>query len=143
MARANIQMPEDFLLKLSRLNEKTDEIVPKVLRAGGEVVLSQAKANLESVIGTNTDEESRSTGQLSSSMGVSPAKLDKNGNYDVKIGFQGKREDGTNNGLVAGVLEYGKHGQPPRPFMKPAKRKSKKACIEAMKQKFDEEVQNI
>ena len=38
MAKAAFKMPEDFLLKLSRLGEKTDEIIPKVLEAGGEVV---------------------------------------------------------------------------------------------------------
>ena len=35
MAKVQIKMPEDFLLKLSRLGDKTDEILPKVLEAGG------------------------------------------------------------------------------------------------------------
>lgn len=35
MGRCSFKMPEDFLLKVSRLNEKTDEILPKVLEAGG------------------------------------------------------------------------------------------------------------
>ena len=29
MAKVQIKMPEDFLLKLSRLGDKTDEILPK------------------------------------------------------------------------------------------------------------------
>ena len=37
-------------------------------------------------------------------------------------------------------MEYGKLGQAPRPFLKPAKSKCKKLCVETMKQKFDEKV---
>ncbi len=143
MAKASIKMPEDFLLKVSQLGSKTDEIIPKVLEAGGKVVLNQAKSNLKSVIGKNTKVDSKSTGELLSSMGITPTKQDRNGDYNVKVGFHSKREDGINNGLVAGVLEYGKQGQPPRPFMKLAQKKSKKASIEAMKNKFEEEVRNV
>ena len=45
--------------------------------------------------------------------------------------------------MVAGVLEYGKHGQPPKPFLKPAKTASKKACVDAMIATFKEEVDKI
>ncbi len=41
------------------------------------------------------------------------------------------------------VLEYGRSGQPPKPFLKPAKSASKDECIEAMKKRFEEEVENI
>ena len=44
MARVEMKMPEDFLLKVSRLNEKTDEILPRVLEAGGQVVLERVKS---------------------------------------------------------------------------------------------------
>ena len=75
MAKVQIKMPEDFLLKLSRLGDKTDEILPKVLEAGGEVVLEKVRSNLQAVIGRDTKEESRSTGELVSALGVSPARL--------------------------------------------------------------------
>jgi hypothetical protein len=45
--------------------------------------------------------------------------------------------------MIAGVLEYGKHGQPAKPFLKPAKSASKNACIEAMKAKLESEVSGI
>ena len=51
MAKVDVKMPEDFLLKLSRLGDKTDEICEKALNAGGEVVLAKVKSNLSSVIG--------------------------------------------------------------------------------------------
>ena len=143
MAKATIKMPEDFLLKLSRLGEKTDEIIPKVLEAGGEVVEAKVKSNLQAVIGSGTKEESRSTGELVSSLGVSSARQDKEGNFNVKVGFSEPRPDGKSNAMIAGVLEYGKSGQPPKPFLKPAKSASKNACVDAMIAAFEKEVETI
>ena len=140
MAKVDMKMPEDFLLKLSRLGEKTDEIIPKVLEAGGDVVLSKVKSNLSSVVGSGTKEESRSTGELERSLGLSPAKQNRDGNWDVKVGFTEPRSDGGSNAKIANVLEYGRHGQPAKPFLKPAKSQSKNSAIEAMKAKFESEV---
>ena len=47
-------MPEEFLKKLSRLGNKTDEITTKVLESGSEVVFDKVKINLESVVGRDT-----------------------------------------------------------------------------------------
>ena len=143
MAKAAFKMPEDFLLKLSRLGEKTDEIIPKVLESGGEVVEAKVKSNLQSVIGSGTKEESRSTGELISALGVSSARQDKDGNFNVKVGFSEPRTDGKSNAMIAGVLEYGKSGQSPKPFLKPAKSASKSACVDAMIAAFEKEVENI
>ena len=143
MAKATFKMPEDFLMKLSRLGEKTDEIIPHVLKAGGEVVEAKVKSNVQSVIGNGTKEDSRSTGELVSALGVSSARQDKDGNFNVKVGFSEPRRDGKSNALVASVLEYGKHGQPPKPFLKPAKTASKNACVDAMIRAFEEEVDKI
>ena len=143
MAKAAFKMPEDFLLKLSRLGEKTDEIIPKVLEAGGEVVEAKVKSNLQAVIGSGTKEESRSTGELLSALGVSSARQDKDGNFNVKVGFSEPRSDGKSNAMIAGVLEYGKSGQSPKPFLKPAKLASKSACVDAMIAAFEKEVETI
>ena len=143
MAKAQIKMPEEFLLKVSRLADQTDTIIPKVLEAGGEVVLSKVKSNLSSVVGSGIKEKSRSTGELERSLGLSPAKQNRNGNWDVKIGFAEPRSDGNSNAKIANILEYGKSGQPPKPFLKPARTQSKSACIETMKSKLQEEVDGI
>ena len=143
MAKTTFKMPEDFLLKLSRLGEKTDEIIPKVLEAGGEVVEAKVKSNLQAVIGNDTKEESRSTGELISALGVSSARQDKDGNFNVKVGFSEPRSDGKSNAMIAGVLEYGKSGQSPKPFLKPAKSASKSACVDAMIAAFEKEVETI
>jgi HK97 gp10 family phage protein len=144
MAKAEIKMPEDFLLKVSRLNEKTDEILPKVLEAGGQVVLERVKSNLSAVVGKGTKIPSRSTGELESALGLSPAKPKRDGSgWDIKVGFAEPRSGGGSNAKIANILEYGRHGQPPKPFLKPAKTQSRKACIETMESKLDEEVWKI
>ena len=73
MAKVQMKMPEDFLMKVSRLADKTDEIIPKVLEAGAEVVEDKVRSNLQSVIGSGTKYDSRSTGELLRSLGTSPA----------------------------------------------------------------------
>ncbi|MGL5258423.1 MAG: HK97-gp10 family putative phage morphogenesis protein [Proteocatella sp.] len=143
MANATMKMPDEFLMKLTKLGDKTDEIVSRVLEAGGEVVLDKAKANLKGVIGSGTKEKSRSTGELVSSLGLSPTKLDRNGNFNVKVGFNEPRDDGDSNAKIANIIEYGKSGQPPKPFLKPAKSASRKACIETMKSELDKEIEKL
>ena len=143
MAKAIVKMPEEFLLKISRLESKTDDIVPKVLEAGGNVVLQKVKSNLQAIIGKGTKRRSKSTGELLRSIGLSQARQDRNGDYNVKVGFAEPRSDGGSNAKLANILEYGKHGQPARPFLKPAKSSSKKACEDAMSAKLEEELRQI
>lgn len=154
MAKAELKMPEDFLLKLSKLSDKTDGIIESCLEAGSEVVLSKVKSNLQSIIGSGTKYPSVSTGELVSSLGVTPTKIDNKGIHNVKVGFneprrkqykaKGKRSyNEITNAMIANVIEHGKHGQPPKPFLKPARSSSRKPCIEAMKRKFAEEVDKI
>ena len=114
-----------------------------MLEAGGEVVLEKVRSNLQAVIGRDTKEESRSTGELVSALGFSPAKIDREGNYNVKVGFAEPRSDGRSNAMIANVLEYGKSGQPAKPFLKPARTASHAPCIEAMKRTFEQEVEKI
>lgn len=143
MAKATWKMPDDFLMKVSKLADRTDEILPKVLEAGAEVVESKVRSNLSAAIGKNTKLPSRSTGQLLSSLGTSPALQDKNGDFNVKVGFSEPRSDGDSNAKIATILEYGKSGQPAKPFLKPAKSASKNAAIEAMKAKLESEVGSL
>ena len=143
MAKAEVQLPEELLTRLSQLGAKSDEIAEKMLEAGGEVLLSRVKSNLAGVIGKGTKYPSESTGELERSLGLSPAKLDRNGNHNIKVGFSEPRADGSSNARIANIIEYGKHGQPAKPCLKPAKSASKAAVIEAMKQAFEQEVSKL
>lgn len=143
MAKVDIKMPEDFLERISRLGSDFDLVAQRVLEAGGEIVLAKAQSNLSSVVDSGTKYESRSTGELESALGLSSVKIDKNGNHNIKVGFAEPRRDGISNAKLANIIEYGKHGQPAKPFMKPAKTASRAACINAMQDKFEEEVRKL
>lgn len=154
MARCSLKLPEDFLLKVSRLGDQTDAIIEKTLEAGGEVVLDKVRSNLRAVVGKGTKVKSRSTGELTGALGLAAVKIDRQGVHNTKIGFseprrtqhaaKGKRSyDTITNGMLANVLEYGKHGQPARPFLKPAKSASRKSCQEAMQRTLEEEIDKL
>lgn len=143
MAKADINFPDAFLEQLFRLGNQFDSVAESVLEAGGKVVLEKAQRNLAAVVGTGTKYDSRSTGELVDSLGLSPVKLNKSGNHDIKVGFSEPRSDGGSNAKIANILEYGKHGQAPKPFMKPAKTSSKAECIQAMKDTLEAEVKKL
>ncbi|MBP5091936.1 MAG: HK97 gp10 family phage protein [Bacilli bacterium] len=134
MAKCTAKLPEELLKKLSRVGSSMDAIANSALKAGGEVVLKKTKSNLQSMV------EGPSTGQLVNALGLSPVLLDRNGNYNIKVGFDEYRADGSSNAMVANIIEYGKHGQPAKPFLKNAKIYSKKECEETMARKIEEEI---
>ena len=137
MAKCTYKLPEELLRKLSKLGSRMDEVSETVLEAGGEVVLEKVRSNLEGVLSGN------SSGELVSSLGLSGVRMDKNGNSNIKVGFAEPRKDGTSNAMVANIIEYGKHNQPAKPFLKPAKTASKKQCIETMTKTLEEEIDKI
>ena len=137
MAKCTAKLPEDLLKKLSRVGSNMDKIATEALEAGGEVVLKKTKSNLQEVV------SDRSTGQLVNALGLSPVLVDRNGNYNIKVGFDEYRRDGSSNAMVANIIEYGKHGQPAKPFLKNAKTASKKECEDVMKRTIEEEIKKI
>ncbi|MDD4460263.1 MAG: HK97 gp10 family phage protein, partial [Proteiniphilum sp.] len=93
----------------------------------------QMKDNLRNVIGKNTKVKSRSTGALEKSLGITPALQDRKGEWNIRVGVGDSRDKkGVPDALKAQVLEYGKAGQPAKPWMKPARRKARKKAISRM-----------
>lgn len=82
MAKCTCKLPEELLTKLSRLGKNMDKVSEAALEAGGEVVLDKVKSNLKSVLSGD------STGELVSSLGLSPVKVGRDGNSNIKVGFQ-------------------------------------------------------
>lgn len=143
MAKMEIKLPEELLSKMSKMGAKTDEINEKVLQAGGKVLLAEVKSHLSAVVGKDTKFPSRSTGELEGSLGLTSVKIDRDGNANIKVGFSEPRSDGNSNAKIANILEYGKHGQPPKPFLKSAKTAAKAEVVSTMQKKFDEEVSKL
>ena len=144
MAKATFKLPDDLLEKMSKLGSKYDQIIPKVLEAGAEPAIKKAKNNLSLRIGQGTKYPSESTGELLASLEISKPSQDNKGDWILRVGVPATKDSrGVSNALKAAVIEYGKSGQPPKPWLKPAKSTSKKACIAAMKEKFEKEVEKL
>ena len=125
-----LKLPDDLADRLSNLQKRSDTLVKKALEEGGKVVLKQAQSNLNSVVGKGTKYDSRATGELERSLGLSPVKENGAGR-DIKVGFSEPHSGGVSNAMLA------------KPFMTPAERSAQKPCIEAMRKIFEEGVDSL
>ena len=140
MANVKLNLPKEYMSQLTRLGKRTDEIISKMLVAGGEVVLPEVRSNLQAVIGRDTKYPSRSTGELVDALGLTPPDVDKKGVHNIKVGFREPRRGGGINAKVANIIEHGKPGQPAKPFLEPARRKTASKVTQVMAEVFDREV---
>ena len=144
MASCDVKISMDFERTLHQLDTNIADIEERMLQEGGKILVDATKQELRAVIGNGLKKPSRSTGELVNSIGVTRhAFTDRDGNPYVKIGFNEPRRKGNikvSNGRLAAIIEYGQHGQPARPFMKRASKRSKSDVEAAMKKVFDEEV---
>lgn len=149
-----IQFDDDFSKKLAALGSHTDEILEKAMTAGAEAALPIVRAELQGAIGGDTKEPSRSTGELVNSLGISPVMVDSKGVTNVKIGFSEPRRHQyiakkkrsyytVTNAMIANVLEYGKSGQPPRPWLKRAKTQATKVFRAKAQEIIGKEVEKL
>ncbi len=144
VAKASFKMPNDFLERISRLNDQFDDIVPRVLQEGAKPAVQKAKTNLSLRIGQGTKGPSQSTGELLESLESSKPVQDHSGDWMLRVGVPTTKDSkGVSNALKAAVIEYGKSGQPPKPWLKPTKRASRKDCIEAMKKALEKEMSRL
>ena len=84
-----------------------------------------------------------STGDLLNSFGVAPPDIDRNGNANTKIGFDGYDRKGVPNVVKARAMESGTSRQKKRPFIRPAVRRMKEQCINEMRRVLDDEIYKI
>ena len=151
---AVIRFDNDFSKKLAALGAHSDEILEKAMAAGAEAALPTVRECLQSVIGRGNKYPDRSTGEMVNSLGTSPVKVDSKGVVNVKIGFNEPRKrqyiskktgnpTEVTNGFIANVLENGKHGQPPRPWLKRAKTQATKVFRAKAQEIIDKEVEKL
>lgn len=143
MADVEIKMPTELLERLSKLGARQDEISARVLEAGAEVLEAKMRSALAGAVGKDTKYESRSTGELLGALGTSPVLIDRNGNSNIKVGFSEPHSGGVSNAKLASIIEYGKHGQQPKPFRKRAQTAARAPVRNAMMAKLEEELSKI
>ncbi len=149
-----LKLPEDVMRKLAEMERTADKMFVEMVEQGAENGCEKyVRQSLKSAIGKDpkpdkngNPRKSKSTGQLLKSLGVSPAKVDRNGIVNAKIGFfeprTGKIYHGTyrtqTNAMIANVLEYGRTGQEARPWLRPVKNKVAKEFKKTAEQVFEE-----
>lgn len=154
MANIEIKLPDALIRRMERIADEAQEIIDKSLEAGAEVAEQYVRNNLRGVLSAE-----HKNGELINALGTTPAKTDKNGVRNIKIGFKEPRKDQSGshttrsgrkrtyyvrtNAMIARVLEYGRSNQKARPFLAPAKRAARGPVANAMERTFDEEVAKI
>lgn len=106
----------------------------KSLKAGGKVVKEKASENVRSIT------SNEATGTLAKNLAVYQLKKWQDwfrvGVRVKKKAVNKMKKDGDGNpvrvGLYASVLEYGKKGQPPRPWLRSAVREEKDNALRAV-----------
>ncbi len=115
------------------------EIAKNVVMAGAQPVADEIRKGLKA----NLQGSEYSTGDLENSLGIAPPDVDRNGNINTKIGFDGYDSKGVPNVIKARVMESGSSRQKKRPFVRTAVNRSRKNALEEMNKKYDEEIKKI
>lgn len=160
MASFEFKIGEEYAVKLSRYAAKSDEIAKKAIYTGAGMVADEIRKNIEAL----PEDEFRhlNTGEtfkgipkeqkidILHGLGVTPIDVDRDGNHNAKIGFDGygsmktkKYPKGVPNALIARATESGSSVRNKTPFVRPAIKTIKKNAINAMEQVVDEETKKI
>ena len=139
MAKITFNLGEDYMLRLEKLADRSEETIKMAIYEGAGTLTDQIRENLEA----NLSGSEQSTGALEAALGISPVIQDRDGVWNAKIGFDGYDEKGVPNQLKARVMESGSSKIQKRPFVRPAVDASKKAVEAAMQQVIDEETEKI
>lgn len=128
MASVKIRTSEELIRKLEKLSgEQADEVAKRAVYVGAGFMAEKVKESLRGVV------SEKATGDLEKSLGITPIKLNRDGDWAAKIGFHGYDRKGVSNILKARILESGSSKQRKRPFFSPAVKKYRKIAEERMK----------
>lgn len=131
MARFEMQLPDEIMKDIQRLNDNYEQIFGGMTKAGAEVAMQNIKANLPAGI--------RDSNMMSCLKMTQTYKTPSDDGINTKVGFYGYfiNENGvrTPAPLVANVFEYGRSNAPfpKQPFLRRSfsKGKIEKAMLEA------------
>ncbi len=137
MARMTFKAGDEYALKLSRLLTNQQEIAEKAIYAATNIVANQMRKNLEGVL------SSEATGELIDSFGVTPIEKDRDGDWNVKIGFDGYDSKGVPNQLKARVLDSGSSKQKKTGFARKAVSATKREAKEKMAEIINQETEKV
>lgn len=145
MARAKFITDDAFDLMLEKAAAKTKDVAEAALKEGAKIIANRMKANLQGIL------SDAATGQLVAAFGITPVKENREGNWNVHLGFDGYQmppQKGFPTGvpfqLIARSFESGAGDwRMPKPFARPAVQATKQQALEAMKRAAEQELRRI
>ncbi len=145
MARAQFIADEAFEMMISRSIAETKEVARAALKDGAKIIADRMKMNLQGIL------SEAATGQLVAAFGITPVQQDREGNWNVHLGFDGYQQPpqkrfptGVPFQLIARSFESGAGDwRSPKPFAKPAVQATKQQALEAMKRAAERELEKI
>jgi len=152
MANLQIYGGDDLEIQLSKLAQP--DMSKRIVRAGANPVADEIRKRLINLpedkfrkLGKNevfVGVPKQQKQDLLDSLGVAPADIDREGNANTKVGFQGygsyptkKYPKGVPNQLLARAIESGSSVRKKTPFVRPAVNSSKDKAIEAMQDEYN------
>lgn len=160
MATIRFSKLRDYEIALGKLGDASKDICGKAIHEGAKIIADEAKNNLNA-LNTTTDEiamakakkgeptyiTKRAKEGLIESFGVTPMQKDRDGIYNVKLGFDGynavktkKWPKGQPNQLIARACESGSSAMIKQPFFRKAVQKTRKKAEKRMGEILDEEI---
>lgn len=133
MANLRFSGLDELNLSLQEIAEIPDDVAQAMLEAEAEIV---EEAQL--YYGATMLKGPYSTGQTVSSIRRGKMKRNKDGMRQVYVTPHGTNDKGERNAAVAFINEYGKRGQPARPFIATANEAAADAATEAAAAIYDE-----
>lgn len=160
MATIRFSKLRDYELMLGKIGDASKDICGAAIYEGAKIIADEVKANLESLktvsdaaaIQAAKKEEAtyltiRAKIGLMKSFGVTPMQRDRDGIYNVKLGFDGyndvktkKWPKGQPNQLIARACESGSSAMIKQPFFREAVQKTKKKAESRMAEVLDEKI---
>lgn len=116
MARLSVSGLNDLMLSLEEVAELPDEVARSMLRSEADIVLQAQKrmASQMKVEDTGLTIESMDKGPARKRDGIMSLYITSKG---TRVRTRGKKTQEVRNAEIAFINEYGKRGQPARPFI--------------------------
>lgn len=116
MAKVKVDLPNEIIQQLKKLNQDTPKMMKAMVEAGAETVLDRMRSGAPAGM--------QSSPIMNCLCTTKPYEAPSDDSINVKVGFAGyfTNEDGvrTPAPLVANIFEYGRSGEPfpKQPFMR-------------------------
>lgn len=160
MATIRFSKLRDYELMLGKIGDASKDICGAAIYEGAKIIADEVKANLSSlhavsdvdaIMAAKKEEATyltiRAKIGLMKSFGVTPMQRDRDGIYNVKLGFDGyndvktkKWPKGQPNQLIARACESGSSAMIKQPFFREAVQKTKKKAESRMAEVLDEKI---